>query len=58
MRIASHGPMVRACLTVSRLFVQHGAVRIDSHMSMAALSFPHLPIRGGLSFAEFSLGNL
>ena len=27
------------------------AVRIDSHMSRAALSFPHLPIRGGLSFA-------
>ena len=31
----------------------YGGVRIDSHMSGAALSFPHLPIRGGLSFAEF-----
>ena len=36
MRIASHGP----CLTVSRLFVQHGAVRIDSHNGSAFFSTP------------------
>ena len=29
----------------------YGAVRIDSHMSTAALSFPQLPIRGGWSLA-------
>ena len=42
-------PGVPAC--PSPLSPSYAAVRIDSHMSRAALSCPHLPIRGGLSFA-------